>query len=94
MHYGDKLHKSQSAREQARETGLLIREVEWHLNAKLFFDEYPRWEIDGPHWSIILHDMFLHAVEEGRKEGGREVHLMGPSAESAEARPRGRHTHH
>ena len=48
-------------------------EAEWHLNAELFLDEYPRWEIDGPQWSIILHDMFLHTAEQGRKEAKRFI---------------------
>ena len=38
---------------------------------KLFLDEYPRWEIDRPHQSIILYDMFLHAAEQGQKEAER-----------------------
>ena len=73
LHYGDKLCKSESTREQAREVGLSIRQAEWHLNAKLFLDKYPRWEIDGPHWSVILHNMFLHATEQGWKEAERFI---------------------
>ena len=57
------MHKSQTAREQAIEAGLSFREAEWRLNAELFLDEYPRWEIEAPHWSGILHEMFLHATE-------------------------------
>ena len=72
-HYRDKLCKSQSTRVQPREVGLSIREAEWHLNAELILDEYPRWEIDGPHWSIILHNMFLHAAKQGRKEVERFI---------------------
>ena len=69
----DKLHKFKSAREQARETGLSIQEADQLLDAKLFLDEYPRWEISGPHQSIILHEMFLHAAEQGRKEAERFI---------------------
>ena len=65
LHYGDRLCKSQSAREWARKVGLSIREADQRLNAKLFLDEYARREIGGPHWSIILHDMFLHAAVQG-----------------------------
>ena len=73
LHYRDKLHKSQSAREWAREVGLSIRVAEWHLDAKLFLYEYPRWEIDGPHCSVILHDMFLSAAKQGQNEVERFV---------------------
>ena len=65
--------KSQSTREQAREVGLSIREAEQWLDAELFLDEYSRWEIEGPHQSIILHDMFLHAAEQGWKEAERFI---------------------
>ena len=67
------MHKSQTTREQATEVGLSIREAEWRLNAKLFLDKYPRWEIEAPHWSIILHEMFLHATQQGWKEVERFI---------------------
>ena len=57
------MNKSQTAREWAIEVGLLYREVEQKLDAKLFLDEYSRWEIGAPHQSVILHEMFLHATE-------------------------------
>ena len=57
------MHKSQTAREQAIEVQLSYREVEWRLDAELFLNKYPRWEIEAPHWSIILHEMFLHAAK-------------------------------
>ena len=65
------MHKSHTTREQAIEVRLSFREAEWRLNAELFLDEYPRWEIEAPHWSVILHDMFLHATEWGQKEAER-----------------------
>ena len=48
--------------------GLSIREAERRLDAKLFLDEYPRWEIAAPHQPIILHETFLHATDQGQKE--------------------------
>ena len=45
------------------EVGLLFREAEQRLDTELFLDEYLRWEIGAPHWSIILHEMFLYAAE-------------------------------
>ena len=59
----DRMHKSQTTREQAIEIGLSFREAEQRLDAELFLDEYHRWELGVPHWSVILHEMFLHATE-------------------------------
>ena len=73
LHYGGRMSKSQTAREWAIEVGLLIREAEWRLDAKLFLNEYPRWELGAPHQSIILHEMFLHAAKQGQKEAERFV---------------------
>ena len=67
------MHKSQTTREWAMEVGLSFREVEWRLDAKLFLNEYPRWEIEAPHQSIILHEMFLHTAEQGQKEVERFI---------------------
>ena len=67
------MQKSQVAREWAREMGVSIRESECQLDAKLFLDEYPRWDIKGPHHPIILHSMFLHAAGEGQKEAERFI---------------------
>ena len=88
LHYGGRVNKSQTTREWAVEVGLLYREVEWRLDAKLFLDEYPRWEIGAPHWSVILNEMFLHAAEQGQKEAetlihrGHWVSLLRPDSEA------------
>ena len=74
LHYGDKLHMFLAAKEQVREAGLSIRKVECWLDAELFLDKYPRWDIKGPHCPIILHSTFLHAAKEGQKEAERFVH--------------------
>ena len=63
LHYGGRMRKSQTAREQAREVGLSIREAEWRIDAELFLDEYPRRELGAPHQSVILHKIFLHAAK-------------------------------
>ena len=57
------MNKSQTTRGWAIEVGLLYREAERRLDAELFLDEYPRWEIGAPHWSVILHEMFVHATK-------------------------------
>ena len=67
LHYGGKIRNSQTTREWAKETGLLVREAEQRIDAELFLDEYPRWELGAPHQSVILHKMFLHAAEQGQK---------------------------
>ena len=74
LHYGGRLKKSQTAREWARETGLSVREAEPRIDAELFLDKYPRWELEAPHQSIILHKIFLHAAEQGWKEVERLIH--------------------
>ena len=74
LHYGGRLRKSKTAREWARETGLLVREAEQRIDAELFLNEYPRWELGVPHWSVILHEMFLHSAEQGQKEVERLIH--------------------
>ena len=67
LHYGGRLRKSKTIREQAREAGLSIREAEHRIDVELFLDEYIQWELGAPHQSIILHEMFLHAAKQGGK---------------------------
>ena len=68
------MNKSQTTREQAIEVGLSVREAKQRLDAKLFLDEYPRWELGAPHRSVILHEKFLHAAKQGQKEVERFIH--------------------
>ena len=63
LHYEGRLRKSQTARVQAREIGLSIREAEQRIGAELSLYEYPRWDFGALHWSIILHEMFLHTAK-------------------------------
>ena len=67
------MSKSQTAREQAMEVGLSVREAESRIDAEVFRDEYPRWELGALHQSVILHEMFLHNAEQGQKEVERLV---------------------
>ena len=53
--------------------GTSIREVECQINVRLFLDKYPQWELGIPHWSVILHEMFLHAANRGQKEAEHMV---------------------
>ena len=61
------------AREQARETGISVREAECRIDVGLFLNEYPRWELGAPHQSVILHEMFLHTAKWGQKEAEHMV---------------------
>ena len=65
---GTKCSKSLAAKEQANAEGLSIREMEHHMDVDMFLDRYIRWEVGSPHDSIILHEMFLYAAEQGQKE--------------------------
>ena len=73
LHYGGRLRKSQTTREQAREAGLSIQEAKCQIDTELFLNKYPQWELGTPHWSVILHKMFLHATKWGQKEAERLV---------------------
>ena len=68
MWYGDKQNKTLTAKEQASRDGLSIREMEWHMDAEMFLDEYPHWEVRGLHCPLILQEMFLQAAHLGWKE--------------------------
>ena len=48
--------------------GLSIREMERHMDAKMFLDEYPHWEAEGLHHPLILQEMFPQATHSGRRE--------------------------
>ena len=54
--------------------GILVREAECRTDIGLFLNEYPRWELGAPHWSVILHEMFLHTADQGQKEVEHMVH--------------------
>ena len=57
------MEKSHMAHCQVEEEGLSIREAERVNESEMFLDEYPQWELGTPHWTVILHKMFLHAAE-------------------------------
>ena len=71
--FGDKWHKSLTAKELAREGGLSVWEAECHLDAKLFLDEYPKWNARGLHHPFILQWMFIHAGKSRQKEAERLI---------------------
>ena len=83
LQYGGRIWMSQATREWAREMGILVREAEQRIDAELFLDEYPRWELGAPHWWVILHKMFLHTAEQGHKEAERLV-LWGCQGSASE----------
>ena len=57
------MEKSHVAHHWEEEEGLSIREAERVVKSEMFLDEYPQWELGTPHWTVILHEMFLHATE-------------------------------
>ena len=73
LQYGGRIYRSQIAKEWAMAMRISVREAECRIDIELFLDEYPRWELGAPHWSVILHDMFLHTAEQGHKEAERLI---------------------
>ena len=67
----------------------------WEHQSKIdigfFLDKYPRWELGTPHWSVILHEMFLHAAERGQKEAECMVH-WGCQGSTSEPNPEAGHS--
>ena len=72
--YGGRMEKTQEAYCRVEQDGLSFREAEQLVEAELFLDEYPRWNIESPHQSVILHEMFLHATSQGQKEAAHMYH--------------------
>ena len=68
LRHGDRMEKSSVACHRAEEEGLSFREAERVVKSELFLDEYPWWSLGTPHWTVILHEMFLHTAGWGQKE--------------------------
>ena len=73
LQYRGRIWKSQATSEWAREMGISVREAECRIDAELFLNEYPRWEMGAPHQSVILYEIFLHAAEWVHKEAERLI---------------------
>ena len=74
LQYGDKWHKFLATKEQAKEGGLSIQEVEHCLDAELLPNKYPQWDVGGLHHPFIFQHMFIHAAESGWREAERLIH--------------------
>ena len=91
LRYGNRMEKSQVACHWVEEEWLSIREAERVVESEMFLDEYPRWELRTPHQTVILHEMFLHAAEQGQKEAERmccqgcQSHIPEPNPEADES---------
>ena len=59
------MHKSQATREQAIEVGLSFQEEEQRLNAELFLNKYPRWEMEAPIGLLCSMRCFCMPLSEG-----------------------------
>ena len=85
--YGDRMVKTQEACHMAEQVGLSYREVKQVVESDLFLDEYPQWDLGSPHWSVILHEMFLYAESQEQKEmecmchRGRQSQVREPNPE-------------
>ena len=66
--YGCKREKSQEAKWRSAEEQRPIHEMERALDVDSFLGAQDHWAEDSPHCLTILHEMFLHATSEGRKE--------------------------
>ena len=56
------MEKTWEAHCRAVQEGLSLREAKQVVESELFLDEYPQWGLGTPHWSVILHEMFLHTA--------------------------------
>ena len=52
---------------QANTEGLLIWEMDHHMDIDMFLNEYPHWEVEGLHHPLILQEMFLQAAHSRRE---------------------------
>ena len=43
------------------------------MDVDMFLDGYVKWEVGSPHCSIILHEIFLYAAEQGWKEAEQMI---------------------
>ena len=43
------------------------------MDAEMFLDEHPHWEVEGLHCPLILLEMFLQAAHSGRKEAEQMI---------------------
>ena len=68
LHYETHVAKTAAVKKLAQEVGSSVREVERHLEADVFLDEYPRWEPGRLHYPFLLQWMFAHAKATGQKE--------------------------
>ena len=86
--YGGRMEKTWEAHHMAEQEGFSFREAEQVVETNLFLDEYPWWNIGSPHWSVILHEMFLHVASQGQKEAEHMCHwgcqgsIREPSSEA------------
>ena len=91
LRYGNRMEKSRVTCHQVEEEGLAIREAERVIESEMFLDKYPQWELRTPHWTVILHEMFLHAAEWGQKEAecmyhwGHQSRIPEPNPEVDES---------
>ena len=78
LHYGGQMQKSQTTRGWAIEVRLSFREAEQRLDAKLFLNEYLRWEIEAPIGLLSSTKCFYMPLSEGgRRQRGSSEEATG-----------------
>ena len=66
--YGCKQEKLQEAKQRSAEERRPMHKMERAVDMDLFLGAQDQWPEDSPHHLTILHEMFLHAASEGKKE--------------------------
>ena len=84
--YGCKREKSRQAKRRSAEERKPMWEMERAVDIDLFLEAQKQWAKDSPHRLVILHEMFLHATSEGRKEV-EQVVCQGPDWTLRQAYP-------
>ena len=74
LHPTNKWNKTAAAKRQVQREGISVRVAEWHLDADLFLDEYPRWEAGDPQCPYHLQAMFVYAKAARWKEYEQAIH--------------------
>ena len=79
LHYGDWMHKSQTARERAIEVVLLFSESEHHMDVMpyCFYDGYAGWE-DGKLPIAIPSSSMRNVPMPLQMQGWKEAEMNGP----------------
>ena len=71
--YKSKREKAVATKGQAAHEGWLVWQTKRMMDVELFLEGQTKWEEDGPHWLVMLYEMFRHAANERQKEAEQTV---------------------